>query len=67
MKRPPMRHCDECRFAEFRSEGEGARLLCAHNHQPPFVVPDWEQIWSGDWGWMRRCADFEPVGRQKER
>lgn len=58
--RPPLRFCDECRFAELRPEGDDVRLLCAHNHTPPFVVPDWPEIASGKWGWMRRCSDFEP-------
>ena len=42
-----------------RQRGENVELLCAHNHKPPFVLPDWASIQSGEWGWMRRCQDFE--------
>lgn len=55
-----MRNCDECRFGEIKELKRGKTvLLCAHNHTPPFVVPGWEQIQTGEWGWMRRCRDFD--------
>lgn len=59
-RRPPMRHCDECMFGEQRlMKGGDVRLICAHNHTPPFVLPGWEKIRTNEWGWMRRCADFK--------
>lgn len=61
--RTPLRHCDTCRCGEIRGEA----LLCAHNHKPPFIVPGWEEISSGEWGWMRRCRDYKPDDKELER
>lgn len=57
--RTPMKHCDDCRFGEMREERQTAVLLCAHGHKPPFVLPSSPVC--EDWGWMRRCKDFEAV------
>jgi len=62
-RRPPMRHCDECRFADLRDQS----CYCAHGHKPAFVMPDWSQIHSGDWGWMLRCRDFKPTDEAERR
>ena len=54
-----MQNCDQCRFGEMREVGSTIKLLCAHAHVPPFIAPDWDQIESGEWGWMLRCKDFK--------
>ena len=57
-RRPPLRQCDECRFA--RLEGEGC--YCAHDNKPTFVIPEsYSEIMTGEWGWRKRCSDYATI------
>lgn len=66
-RRPPLRQCDECKFCDLRD----LECRCAQGHKPAFVVPGWEEIQSGAWGWMMRCRDFvrvdPPAGKEDAR
>ena len=54
-RRPPLRNCDECRFADIGEK----EMRCAHGHKPAFLIPnDWTEVMDGTWGWMLRCRDF---------
>ena len=47
------KNCEECRH--FLSGG----ILCVEGHNPRFYKPKHER--DGDWGWKRRCEDFEKL------
>ena len=48
--RPPTAHCLDCQHRDLDEE-RGA-LTCRKGHKPRFYISD-------DWGWKRRCTDFE--------
>lgn len=61
MKKPPVRHCDEC-FHFKPISG----LICALGHKPRFVMPKatMRSIDGGAWGWRRSCKDFDMKGEK---
>ena len=49
------RHCDECRH-----KIPGLTVMqCSKGHKPRFHVPSSDPR-DTDWGWKRKCKDFEP-------
>ena len=52
------KHCDECKwFAQKSSEN-----VCRKQHHPRFYAPKTiSQAQRGNFGWKRRCEDFEGV------
>jgi len=50
------RHCDECKFCDFRKMGE---MTCGKGHKPRFYMPRDKYPYLTDWGWKRKCADYE--------
>jgi hypothetical protein len=60
MKHPPIRFCDECAFAKFGWTHES--IACDKGHKPRFYRP--KLIFADqDWGYKRRCADFQKASR----
>lgn len=53
------RQCDECKHYDAEIVPyEG--WPCVEGHKPRFYKPlTISQAHSGDWGWKRRCEDFE--------
>lgn len=51
------KHCHECRYM-----GDQARGICWAGHRPRFYQPKTlRAAIYGDWGWKRRCSDFEKL------
>ena len=49
------RHCDECRHqVPFL-----IAMKCANGHRPRFYAPNSDPS-DTEWGYKRKCADFEP-------
>ena len=67
MKKIETRFCDECAHADYgfiaypKIEG-GTPFVCLKGHKPRFYKP--RNLENGylafDWGYKRRCEDFEP-------
>jgi len=53
-----MRHCDECAYGHFK-DSLGLQLVCFKKHKPRFFQPKSGDFTSGEWGWMRKCEDFQ--------
>lgn len=53
-------NCDQCRHYDAEIVPfEG--WPCVEGHKPRFYAPKTTmEAESGEWGWRRRCADFEP-------
>lgn len=58
------RFCDECAHAGEDAYGD---FLCSKGHKPRFYKPRTgkDGYLEFDWGYKRRCLDFEPVGENK--
>lgn len=52
------KNCDECKFFHAPSELR-PRASCAKGHKPRFYSPKNGNPYDFDWGWKRRCNDFE--------
>lgn len=51
-------HCDECKwFAQ-----ETYEHVCRKQHYPRFYQP--KHTRDSDWGWKRKCEDFEVKNEQ---
>ncbi len=54
------KNCADCLSGEWHPiHGD---LTCSKGHKPRFYKPRADQMhmeWHGDWGWKRRCNDFE--------
>lgn len=64
----PTRYCDECEFHRYELVTVGKdlheeRLVCLKGHKPKFYLPSRIQV--DDFGYKRRCGDFEPCVDQK--
>lgn len=64
----PTRFCDECEFQRYDLVEVGKDLhepvfKCAKGHKPKFYLPKRVQV--DDFGYKRRCEDFEPCVDQK--
>lgn len=52
------RNCDECKYSYQRDWKIG--LFCEKGHKPRFYSPKTiTQAQHGDFGWKRKCEDFE--------
>lgn len=52
------KHCDECLHSYTRDWD--LRLYCNKGHKPKFYAPkDISQSVRGNFGWKRKCEDFE--------
>ena len=61
MKRTP--YCDECKHHADMTEDEATwKKPCVLGHKPRFYMPQTiSQAHSSNWGWKRRCEDFQPL------
>ena len=57
MSKEPAKQCIECRF--FFDDAIDLDPVCAHGHQLRFYVP--KNSHDKDWGWKRRCDEFNPL------
>lgn len=55
------KHCDFCQHHDYARIKKQERLICKKGHKPRFYMPkdDFDAQWGDDWGWKRRCNDFE--------
>ena len=53
------RHCDECCHFDLKEDEFGRPIppVCLKGHRPRFYMPKGPM--DGDWGYKRRCEDFE--------
>ena len=65
------RYCDECAHADFdfiaNPKIDNSKFTCAKGHKPRFYKPRTgkDGYLEFDWGYKRRCLDFEPVEENK--
>lgn len=52
------RYCDECANGLYSAR---LKFSCAKNHKPRFYVPSLDPR-DTDWGYKRKCQDFQPKG-----
>jgi hypothetical protein len=53
-------NCDECRHYDASLLDAGEGWPCSEGHKPRFYQPQTVmQAERGDYGWRRRCGDFE--------
>lgn len=58
VSKPKTRHCDECRHCTFHDCGDP--ITCGKGHKPRFYMPRGDYPhYENDWGWKRRCEDFQ--------
>ena len=51
------RFCDDCKFCDMTVE---IGMKCDKGHKPRFYMPrETYPHYENDWGWKRKCADFE--------
>jgi hypothetical protein len=51
--------CDQCKHYDPKLDAD-MKSPCGKGHRPRFYKPlTISQAHSGDWGWKRRCEDFE--------
>ncbi len=56
------RHCDECTHCDMRPIGG---MTCEKGHKPRFYMPRDKYPYCNNWGWKRKCADYDegtPIG-----
>ena len=55
--KPETRYCEWCQHHAFI--GDTNQLVCAKGHKPRFYKPRTTSPMDSDWGWKRRCEDYE--------
>ena len=60
MKRPQTQYCESCKHAHFLDDLD---LTCDLGHKPRFYKPKPLTNLDSDWGWKRRCSDFDEALR----
>lgn len=66
MPKIEMRNCDECEHADYNfivsPPIKGCEFKCTKGHKPRFYKPRHaaDGYLAFDWGYKRRCEDFEP-------
>jgi len=56
----PSRHCDQCAFHRW-DQSKLNRLICLKGHRPRFYLPASDPS-CNNWGYKRRCEDFQQFG-----
>ena len=56
------KHCDECKHGCYQGQ-IGETFVCKLGHKPRFYKPaGWDPYgMHSDWGWKRRCDDFNQI------
>ena len=58
MKKPILRHCDECRLWKRYQARHDSLVICRAGHRPRFYQP--RSPVDETWGFKRTCGDFKP-------
>jgi hypothetical protein len=61
--KPKVQDCQDCIHHGF----EGYALACVKKHRPRFISPKSPMPLPNEWGWKRRCSDFEPIPETPKR
>jgi hypothetical protein len=56
------KNCDECKNAQLTY---GCVLFCHKGHKPRYYKNKTGNPCNTDWGWKRKCEDFEAKNEQK--